>query len=136
MKIIGHLANGGTITYKDDVCIGDIVEIMDGGNQYTTFQKAYDYFGFGKAKPFYIKYKYDNIEGRKRTKSNVKLENRRNEWIVVNMAVHFDYHDQVVLHLRSRDFQNCVVGVEGVRVIRPIKKRPEALDINEIPKND
>ncbi len=134
MRIKGHFTNGGTMTYDEDVCIGDIVKIMDGGSQYTTYTNAFLYFGFGKTKPFYVNYKYDDYQIGKRSKSNVKLGDRKNEWMVVNMAVHYDFHNQIILHLRSRDFQNCVIGIEGVKVIRPVKKRPEILDVYEIPK--
>ena len=121
MKIIGHLVNGRTKEYESNVCIGDIVKITNAGKQYTTYRSAFTYF-WGDKEPFNVPYEY----------TSPTLENRENLWMVVNIGVHTDNTNILVLHLRSRDFKNCVIGYGGVKVVKPLKLRPEVLEVKQI----
>ena len=128
MKIIGNKRNGGRITFNNcGVCIGDIVRVMDAGEQYSSYISAFQHF-WGGDKNYYIPY-----GGRRnRYKSNVKLSDRENTWIVKNMALHGDHPEYILLHLRSRDFKNVVLGIQGVKVIRPLKVRPKEFEIEQL----
>ena len=138
MKIIGNLNNGKKEVFlNQEVCIGDIVKVTDGGRQYSTYKTAYEYF-WGNPEHYRIPYSgiwderlccYIPEYGKD---TNVDLSQLENRWIVANMAVHHSSPHILLLHLRSRDFKNCVVGIEGVKVIRPIKLRPEEFEVEQV----
>ena len=128
MNIIGKLNNGAFRIFQNKkVCIGDIVKITDGGEQYSTYTTAYRYF-WGNEQRYSVPYSFNNHCG----DTNVTLNDIENRWIVANMAVHDAFKDEIILHLRSRDFKNCVVSIHGVRVVKPIKRRPLEIKIEQI----
>lgn len=138
MKIIGNLNNGKKEVFlNQEVCIGDIVKVTDGGRQYSTYKTAYEYF-WGNVERYRIPYGgiWDDVLNRhipeNGNDTNVTLSELENRWIVANMAVHHQSPHILLLHLRSRDFKNCVVGIEGVKVIRPIKLKPEEFEVEQV----
>ena len=138
MKIIGNLNDGKKRVYSNQkVCIGDIVKITDGGNQYSTYDSAYNFF-WGNTERYRVPYGGIWDDGlnyyipENGNDTNVTLSELENRWIVASMAVHDTHPEYILLHLRSRDFKNCVIGIEGVKVVRPIKLRPEEFEIGQI----
>ena len=103
-KYICKLNNGKTKEVFPICNIGDYVEVVGPGHQYTTYQDAFDYF-WGGAAPYHIPYDDDD-------------EERPKVWKVINMACH--YRDAVVLyHIRTVDGKSALVDN---RAIRPLHR--------------
>lgn len=124
-----HLNNGTCIPLKNEFCIGDVVSILDGSDQYSSYSNAFEHF-WRENKVYEVPYRYTKRKPRK--KSNVELNNKQNTWIIAGAAVHSYDHSRIVFHLRSRDYKNCVFSSNGLSLIKESKKRGQVLEINQI----
>ena len=130
---VNNPPNSMHIEMEKDLCIGDIVEVFDGGYQYSTYFNAYKQL-WGNTDNYRVPYDCDGIPEEERKISNSTLTPLENRWKIINMIAHHLNND-VLLHLRSRDWKNCLIGIDGVRLIRKAKKRPEIIEIDRINNN-
>ena len=98
-KYICKLNNGKTKEVFPICNIGDYVEVVDPGHQYTTYQDAFDYF-WGGAAPYKIP--YDDPCAPK-------------VWKVINMVCHCDRDAVILYHIRTVDGKNALVNRGAIR---------------------
>ena len=75
--------------------IGDYVEVMDAGHQYSTYTDAFRYF-WGNDRNYYIPYHKSKFI-----------------WKIINMAIHPN-DGNILYHIRTSDGKNAVVNEQAI----------------------
>ena len=91
-------------------CIGDIVTVTSAGNQYDTYESAFEYFWGSKDGNYHIPY-----NGHRDYKP--LIPNKKNLWTIINIAVH-QILDVPIYYLRSQDRRKIVMGENGMKFIK------------------
>ena len=121
------LGSGKTLHMNSKYGIGDYVEIVDGGHQYSSYVAAYQYF-WGDIERYYIDYSFDNGKPHKIVPKY---------WKIINMAL--DPSGRTILyHIRTIDGKNSVVN-EGAIKLSNFHRRNRIpigdVKINQLPFN-
>jgi len=92
---------------------GDLVEVIDWGEHYSSFKTAFNAFGFGE---------------QKRHGYNCDVQsyyaNRPKIFKFVAALEHCDYPQNIICHIRSMQGHNFVIGIEGLKPVKvyPLRK--------------
>ena len=92
---------------------GDLVEVVDWGENYDGFQSAFEAFGFGDQKC----HGYNTREHRHRGK-------RPKVFKFIAALEHRTYEGRIICHIRSMEGYNFVIGLEGLKPVKvyPLRK--------------
>ena len=120
--INGILKNGRMKKYHSSFLLGDIVKIINCGQQYEC-DDFNEYFHCGK-KYLYIKHK--SIPG---NSWFPLLSPKENIWLIVGMAIHPFDSSEIILCLQNKRQKYCVFGSQGIELISKGKmsRTPEAI---------
>lgn len=99
----------GRFCVNTKVSIGDVVSVTSFNGRYPRYKGAFKYFWGSES---------DGLNNELMMALNVDITN---QWKVVNINLHGDYLNEVIVHLRNRVGINIVVDEEYLEIIRPSK---------------
>ena len=88
--------------------VGDYVKVINTGEQYPTYKKAFMFF-WGDIKTTELKRYLD-------------AHPNGNVWKVMNFATHEHFDNEVIVHIRSIEGNNAAIGLKGISLL-PFHKR-------------
>jgi len=97
--------------------VGDIVRVIDWGESYSTYKKAFIYFTNSADTPYYCGF---TLETEKRRKE----DGDKQCFKIINIAEHGDNNGNIVCYIQDRAKHGVVIGPEGLKLVKqfPLRK--------------
>ncbi len=101
------IINGENIVFHTNICINDIVTLVNPGYIYSTFRSA-----------------YMTVWGKNTTSADIMYyPNKGSKWTVVQVISHYDSHQGGILFaIQDRQFHKLIIGASGVKLFRKRKR--------------
>ncbi len=97
--------------------IGDIVRVIDWGESYSSYTKAFAYFTNSVDKPYYCGM---DLETEKRREK----DGDKQCFKIINIAEHEDNNGDIVCYIQDRAKRGVVIDLEGLELVKqfPLRK--------------
>lgn len=128
LEVVAKTRNGKEVNLQSEFDIGEYVEVVDTGCQYSSFAAAFLYF-WGNTDTINLPFKYGV--------NNPKDNYYGGVWKVINIALHETPGLGLIYHIRNRNGDNCVVSRSGIKHLNFHKRnRNNKIMVYQIPKNE
>ena len=96
--------------------IGDIVRVIDWGETYSTYTKAFIYFTNNANKPYYCGLALEIEERRKK-------DGDKQYFKIIKIAEH-EQNNSILCYIQDRTKRGVVIGIEGLKLVKqfPLRK--------------
>lgn len=128
LEVVAKTRDGKEVNLQSEFDIGEYVEVVNTGCQYSSFATAFLYF-WGNTDTINLPYNY--------CINNPKNNYYGGVWKVINIALHETPGLGLIYHIRNRNGDNCVIGPDGIKHLNFHKRnRNNKIMVYQIPKNE